>query len=180
MIIQNFKRNDRGRRFIRVNGQIRVREVRLIGPDGDQLGIVPTAEALKQARQEGFDLVEVAAQATPPVCRIMDYSRYKYEQSKREKEAKKKQKVIHIKELRCKPNIEEHDYQVKLHHAERFLGKGDKVKVSLMFRGRQRSHPELGTRIIDRFIQDLEPVAVVEKGPLMEGRFINLILTPKS
>lgn len=110
----------------------------------------------------------------------MDYSRFKYEQSKREKEAKKKQKITHLKEVRCKPNIEEHDYQVKLHSAERFLGKGDKVKITLMFRGRQRSHPELGKRIVDRFVQDLASVASVEKGPLMEGRFINLFLMPKS
>lgn len=122
----------------------------------------------------------MAPDADPPVCRIMDFSKFKYEQSKREKEAKKKQKIIHVKEIRCKPNIEEHDYQVKLHHIEKFLEKRDKVKISLMFRGRERAHPELGKRVIDRFVHDLEPIAVVEKGPLLEGRFINLFIAPKS
>ena len=132
------------------------------------------------AREEGLDLVEVAPQANPPVCRIMDYSKFKYEQSKREKEAKKKQKVFHVKEIRCKPKIEEHDYQVKLNHAEKFLEKGDKVKISLMFKGREMAHPELGKKIIDRFVEDLGERCVIEKGPVLEGRFINVFVSPKS
>lgn len=127
----------------------------------------------------GLDLVEVAAGVNPPVCRIMDYSKYKYEQEKKEKLAKKHQKKMRLKEIKLRPKIEEHDYQVKLRNLERFLSRGDKVKVTLMFRGREMAHQELGRRIIDRFMKDSTNISQVEKGPLSEGRFINLVLAPK-
>lgn len=123
--------------------------------------------------------MEVARQATPPVCRIMDFSRYKYEQEKKEKMAKKHQKKVRFKEIKLRPKIEEHDYQVKLKHIERFLGRGDKVKVTLGFRGREMAHQELGRRVLDRCIKDLTNIGEVEKGPLTEGRFINMVLAPK-
>lgn len=126
-----------------------------------------------------MDLVEVAAQATPPVCRIMDYTKYKYDQEKKEKLAKKHQRKTRLKEVKLRPKIEEHDYQVKLKNLERFLARGDKVKVTLMFRGREMSHQELGRRLVDRIIKDSSPFGQVEKGPITEGRFINLILAPK-
>ncbi len=124
-------------------------------------------------------MVEVAPTAKPPVCRIMDYSRYKYEQEKKEKQAKKHQKKTRLKEMKLRPKIEEHDYQVKLKAVERFLVRGDKVKVSLMFRGREMAHQELGRCVVDRFIKDLGTVSQVEKGPITEGRFVNLVLAPK-
>lgn len=165
---------------IRVNELIRSREVRLIGSNGEQIGVVPTQEAQRRAYEEGLDLVEVAPQVMPPVCRIMDYSKYKYEQEKRAKEAKKHQKVIHIKEMKYKPNIEEHDYQVKLHHLKRFLTKGDRAKVTMTFRGREITHMELGRRVIDRLIGDLAEIGEIEKGPIQEGRNIIIYFTPKS
>ncbi|MBU1061467.1 MAG: translation initiation factor IF-3, partial [Candidatus Omnitrophica bacterium] len=121
-------------REIRVNHRIRVKEVRLIGSDGEQMGIVPTRDAIDKAQELGFDLVEVASQTSPPVCRIMDYSKYKYDQEKKAREARKHQKVVHLKEIKIKPNIEEHDYQVKLHHLKRFLSRGDKAKLTMTFR----------------------------------------------
>ena len=124
-------------------------------------------------------MVEVAPGAKPSVCRIMDYSRYKYDQEKKEKLAKKHQKKVHLKEIKLRPKIEEHDYQVKLKHTERFLTRGDKVKVTLMFRGREMEHQELGRRLIDRLIKDLANISQIEKGPITEGRFINLILASK-
>ena len=126
-----------------------------------------------------MDLVEVAPQAKPPVCRIMDFSKYKYEQEKKEKTAKKQQKKVHLKEVKFRPKIEEHDYQVKLKALSRFLARGDKVKVTLTFRGREMAHQELGRRILDRFIKDSADIAQVERGPVTEGRFTNLIFAPK-
>jgi len=126
-----------------------------------------------------LDLVEVAGQTTPPVCRIMDYSRYKYEQEKKQKLAKKHQHKVHLKEIKLRPKIEEHDYQVKLKSLERFLSRGDKVKVTLTFRGREMSHQELGRRIVDRFVKDSSHLSQGEKGPVSEGRFINLFLAAK-
>ncbi len=126
-----------------------------------------------------MDLVEVAPQALPPVCRIMDYSKYKYEQEKKEKLAKKHQKKMRLKEMKLRPKIEEHDYQVKIKHVERFLTRGDKVKVTLTFRGREMAHQELGRRVIDRFIKDLANIGQVEIGPITVGRFINIVLAPR-
>ncbi len=158
---------------------IRSKEVRLIGPNGEQIGVVPVQEAQRKAYEEGLDLVEVAPQVMPPVCRIMDYNKYKYEQEKRAKEAKKHQKIIHIKEIKFKPNIEEHDYQVKLHHLKRFFTKGDRAKVTMIFRGREITHMELGRRVIDRLISDLAEIGEVEKGPILEGKNLIVFFTPK-
>jgi translation initiation factor IF-3 len=151
----------------------------VIGADGEQLGVMAPEEGLKLAQQAGLDLVEVAPMAKPPVCRIMDFSKYKYEQEKKEKEAKKKQHAIHIKEIRLKPKIGDHDYQVKLGFVKKFLERGDKVKVTLIFRGREMAHMELGTRVLDRLKTDIADVAQIEKPPLREGRAIIMIVGPK-
>ncbi len=167
------------KKFVRVNDKIRVPEVRVIGPNGEQLGVVTLKAGLDLAEKHELDLVEVAPQVKPPVCRIMDFSKYKYEQEKREREAKKHQKQFHVKEVRVKPNIEEHDYMIKLKHAVEFLKHGNKVKVSLMFRGREMAHREIGRRVIDRFAADTQEVGAVEHGPLFEGRMITLVIAPK-
>ena len=136
-------------------------------------------DALKRAEEAGFDLVEVAPTAVPPVCRIIDYSRYKYEQEKREKEARKKQKVVHIKELRLGPKIGEHDYQFKLRHLEDFLKRGDKVKVTMMFRGREMAHMDLGRKILDRLASDISSIGEIEEAPRLEGRIIAMVVRAK-
>ena len=136
-------------------------------------------EALKRAEEAGFDLVEVAPTAVPPVCRIIDYSRYKYEQEKREKEARKKQKVVHIKELRLGPKIGEHDYQFKLRNLEDFLKRGDKVKVTMMFRGREMAHIDLGRKVLDRLASDISAVGEIEESPRLEGRFYSMVIRAK-
>lgn len=151
----------------------------MIGENGEQLGISTVEEGVRQAELSGLDLVEVAPQAKPPVCRIMDYSKYKYEQEKKEKLAKKHQKKIRIKEIKLRPKIEEHDYQVKLRSLERFLTRGDKVKVTLRFRGREMRHQELGRRVLERVIKDSSQIGQVEKPPVTEGRFVNMVLGPK-
>lgn len=143
------------------------------------MGITSAEEGLRQAQEKGLDLVEVAEQAKPPVCRIMDYSRYKYEQEKKEKLAKKHQKRTHLKEIKLRPKIEEHDYQVKLKQLQRFLTRGDKVKVTLTFRGREMRHRDLGRRVLDKFIKDSSHMSQVEKEPAAEGRFVNAVLAPK-
>jgi len=165
---------------LRINQRIRVKEVRLIGPDGEQMGVVNTQDALKKAEESGLDLVEVAGQTAPPVCRIMDYSKYKYEQEKKEKEARKHQKIVHVKEIKVKPNIEEHDYQVKLFHLKRFLTRGDKVKLTMMFRGREMSHMDIGRKVLDRIVSDLKEIGEIEKGPILEGRNIIINFMPRS
>ena len=134
---------------------------------------------MKRAEEAGLDLVEVAATAVPPVCRIMDYSKYKYEQEKREKEARKKQKIIHLKEVRLGPKIGEHDYQFKLRNLEDFLKRGDKVKVTMMFRGREMAHVDLGRKILDRLSSDISSVGEIEEAPRQEGRFINMVIRAK-
>ena len=154
--------------------------MRLIGKEGEQLGIVPIQRALELSDQAELDLVEVAPQAEPPVCRIMDFSKFKYDQEKKERQAKKHQKQGHLKEIRVKPNISEHDYQIKLKHVIGFLAKKDKIKISLMFRGRQFEHMELGRKIIDRFIADTQNEGVLEKEPILEGRIISMILASKT
>lgn len=165
---------------LRVNQRIRIKEVRLIGPSGEQMGIVSTRDALQKAQEVGLDLVEVASQAVPPVCRIMDYSKYKYEQEKKAKEARKHQRVMHLKEIKFKPNIEEHDYQVKLHHLKKFLTRGDKAKVTMIFRGREMSHIDIGKRVLDRVIVDLVEAGELEAPPKKEGRSITLNFMPRS
>ncbi len=156
-----------------------MKEVRLIGPNSEQMGVVSTQDALQKAEEFGFDLVEVAGQSSPPVCRIMDYSKYKYEQEKKEKEARKHQHVMHLKEIKIKPNIEEHDYQVKLYHMKRFLARGDKAKLTMVFRGREMSHVDIGKKVMSRVVSDLKEVGEVEKGPMMEGRAIMIYFMPR-
>lgn len=151
----------------------------VIGANGEQLGTMAPEQGLKLAQEAGLDLVEVAPQAKPPVCRIMDFSKYKYEQEKKAKEAKKKQHAIHIKEIRLKPKIGDHDYQVKLGFIKKFLERGDKVKVTLLFRGREMAHPELGRKVLERLSGDIAQVGEIEKPPLQEGRAIVMVVAPK-
>ncbi|MBN1913226.1 MAG: translation initiation factor IF-3 [Candidatus Omnitrophica bacterium] len=167
------------KKFIRINDKIRASQVRLIGPEGNQLGIVPLNKAQEIANQHDLDLVEVAAQVVPPVCRIIDFSKFKYDQEKKEREAKKHQKQVHLKEIRLKPNIDEHDYQVKLRQAVTFLKKRDKVRVNLFFRGRQMEHLDLGRKILDKFIIDTQSDGHIEKEPALEGRIMSFVINPK-
>jgi translation initiation factor IF-3 len=167
------------KRFIRINERIRVPEVRLVGHEGNQLGIVSIDKARELAAQVALDLVEVAPTANPPVCRIMDFSKFKYDQEKKEREAKKHQRGGKIKEIRLHPNIDENDYQVKVRQTIGFLKKKDRVKIDLFFRGRQIEHMDLGRKILDRFIEDTQLDALVEKAPSMEGRILGLVLAPK-
>ena len=164
--------------FIRINDRIRAREIRVIDENGEQLGILPPFEALKIARERGLDLVEVSPNAVPPVCRIQDYGRYLYEKEKSERAARKKQKVIVIKEVKFSVTVDEHDYQTKKNQAVRFLNEGDKVKASLRFRGRQMAHRELGYNIINRLIQDIGDAGTVEFMPRMEGTILHAIIAP--
>ena len=164
---------------MRVNEKIRTDKVRLIGPQGEQFGVVEIQEALKQAQENGLDLVEVSPQSAPPVCRIMNYSKFKYDQEKKEKAARKRQRVIHVKEIRLKPKIGEHDYQVKLHHTQRYLRRGDRIKVTLVFRGREVAHQDLGRSILDRFAKDISDIGEIEKGPISEGKNLVLVVRAK-
>ena len=148
--------------------------------DGEQLGIVPLDEARARAEEEGLDLVEVAPEARPPVCRLMDFGKYKYEQARRAREAKKKQHTMQVKEVKFRPGIEEHDYEFKARHVRRFLQEGDKVKVTMMFRGRQLAHPELGIEVLERLAEDVREVGRIEGRPTQEGRFMVMILAPIS
>ena len=170
------RRDDR----VRVNERIRVREVRVIDDTGQQLGIMPPPQALAIARQKGLDLVEISPTAVPPVCRIMDYGKYQYQEQKRAREAKKHQRIIEVKEIKFRPKVDEHDYQFKKKHIERFLADGDKVKATIFFRGREMAHPEIGRRILERLIADLGEVAMVESAPRQEGNQMHAILTGKS
>ncbi|MBM4416875.1 MAG: translation initiation factor IF-3 [Chloroflexi bacterium] len=165
-------------RELRTNDKIRVRDVRLIGNDGEQLGIVATIDAIRMAQERGLDLVEVAPNAVPPVCRLMDYGRFKYEQTKREREARKNQKVIELKEVRLTPRTDEHDITAKVKMIGRFLEEGDKVKVTIRFRGRELAHPQLGREVLDQVAEHLRATSVVERPPLMEGRAMFMILSP--
>ncbi len=153
--------------------------MRVVDHDGSQLGVMPLREALNKAMEKNLDLVNVAPNAKPPVCKIMDFGKYKYEQSKREKESRKNQKLVIVKEVKVRPNIEDHDFQTKLRNAKRFLESGDKVKATVMFRGREITHPELGQKLLVRMAKDLEELANVEREPKVEGRNMVMILTPK-
>ena len=164
---------------MRINEEIRAREVRVISADGEQLGIMSGRDAYKLAQEAHMDLVEIAPTAKPPVCRIMDYGKFRYEQQKREKEARKKQKTFDIKEVKLRPGIEEHDFNVKYKNAVRFLEDGDKVKVTIMFRGRELSHPELGEVLLNRMAAELKETAVVERVPKLEGKNMIMIVAPK-
>ena len=162
-----------------VNGQIREREVRLIDENGEQLGIVPTREALAKAEEAGLDLVCVSPKAVPPVCKIIDYGKYRYEQARKEKEAKKKQKIVEIKEIRMSPNIDTNDLNTKIGAARKFLQKGNKVKVSIRFRGREMAHTAESRPMMEDFAAQLSDIAVVDKAPKMEGRFMTMFLSEK-
>lgn len=162
-----------------INEQIRDKEVRLIGENGEQLGIMPVRDALKMAEDAGLDLVKIAPTAKPPVCKIVDYGKYKYEQIRKEKEAKKKQRIVEIKEIRLSPNIDTNDLNTKVNAARKFLTKGDRVKVTLRFRGREMAHMNSSKHVLDDFAESLSDVAVVEKAPKVEGRSMTMFLTEK-
>jgi translation initiation factor IF-3 len=166
-------------RGIRINDRIRVKEVRVVGPDGVQLGILPIQDALDRAQALSLDLVEVAPLAKPPVCRIMDYGKYRYEESKKAKEAKKKQVVIQLKEIKMRPKTDEHDFNFKARHVDRFLRAGHKAKVTIMFRGREVVHTQLGKRLLDRLAETVKDVALIEQSPRLEGRNMTMILAPR-
>lgn len=163
----------------RINERIDSREVRLIGPEGEQLGVIPTSEAIDKAESYGLDLVEMASTADPPVCKILDYGKFKYVDQKRKAEARKKQKTIDVKEIKMRPGIEAHDYDVKMRSMRRFLDEGDKVKVTLRFRGRELAHQELGLKVLDRVKDELEELAKVEQMPKMEGRQMVMVIAPR-
>ena len=162
-----------------VNEEIRDKELRLIDADGSQLGIMSAAAALDIAAQRGLDLVKIAPQAVPPVCRIMDYGKFRFEQIKKEKEARKNQRIVDIKEVRLSPGIDTHDFNVKLNHALRFLSDGDKVKVAVRFRGREMAHTSLGQILLERFAQACDSVGTLEKAPKLEGRQMLMFLAPR-
>jgi translation initiation factor IF-3 len=164
---------------VRVNERIRVREIRVIDETGQQLGIMPPPQALAIARQKGLDLVEISPTAVPPVCRIMDYGRYQYQEQKRAREAKKHQRIIEVKEIKFRPKVDEHDYQFKKKHIERFLADGDKVKATIFFRGREMAHPEIGRRILERLIGELGEAVLVESAPRQEGNQMHTILAQR-
>jgi translation initiation factor IF-3 len=163
-----------------INEEIRVKEVRLIGATGEQLGIVGIREALQIANDASLDLVNVAPTAKPPVCRVMDYGKFRYELQKKEKEARKNQKIVDTKEIRFSATIDEHDFQTKLRNAIKFLNDGDKVKASVRFRGREIAHAEIGKKVLDRFAVETAEVSSIERAPKLEGRSMIMILTPKS
>ncbi len=169
-----------GIKEMQINEEITDKEVRLIGNDGEQMGIVSAAQAQKLAAEKNLDLVKIAPQAKPPVCKIMDYGKYRFEQSKREKEAKKNQRVIEIKEIRLSPNIDTHDFDTKVGHARKFLSAGNKTKVSIRFRGREMTHTDLGLTIMAQFAEKCADIASVEKPAKLEGRQMLMFLAPKS
>ena len=162
-----------------INEQIRDREIRLIGEDGEQLGIMSAREAMKISQEAELDLVKIAPAAKPPVCKIIDYGKYKYEQARKEKEAKKKQKTVEVKEVRLSPNIDTNDLNTKINNAKKFISKGNKVKVTLRFRGREMAHVQQSKHILDDFAETLADVAVVEKPAKMEGRAMSMVLAEK-
>ncbi len=162
-----------------INEQIRDREVRVIDEEGNQLGLMSARDAQKIAREKNLDLVKIAPKAKPPVCKIIDYGKFRYEQAKKDKEAKKKQTIVSLKEVRLSPNIEQHDINTKQKNARKFLGKGDKLKVSVRFRGREMAHTSIGRTILLQFAEDLEDIADIEKRPKMEGRSMVMFMTPK-
>jgi translation initiation factor IF-3 len=162
----------------RVNDQIRISPVRLIQDDGEQIGIVSMDEARERATVRGMDLVEVAAEARPPVVKMMDYGKYRYEEARATREARKKQHIIRVKEVKFRPGIEDHDYKFKVGHARRFLGEGNKVKLTMMFRGRQVTHPEIGLEVLSRVTKDLAEIGQIESHPNMEGRIMSMVVAP--
>jgi translation initiation factor IF-3 len=162
----------------RINDQIRAREVRLVGPEGEQVGIVPLAQALKLAEDTDLDLVEVAPMARPPVCKLMDYGKFKYESAQKARESRRNQALTVIKEMKLRPKIDPHDYETKKGHVVRFLKAGDKVKVTIMFRGREQSRPELGFRLLTRLAEDVSELGYVESAPKQDGRNMIMVMAP--
>ena len=175
---RRFDRRPPERDTTRINERIRVPKVRLIGADGEQVGIVATDDARQMARDADLDLVEVAAGAKPPVARLLDYSKYKYEQEQKLKQAKKHQTQVNIREIKLRPKIADNDYNTKKGHVTRFLKQGDKVKITIMFRGREQAHPERGRDLLNRLHEDLDGLAVIESKPLQEGRNMSMLLGP--
>jgi translation initiation factor IF-3 len=176
--VSRFDRRPPERDQTRINERIRVPEVRLINEKGEQVGVVPTDEARTYAQERDLDLVEVAPGSKPPVCRVLDYSKYKYEQEQKAKAARKHQQQVNVREIKLRPKIAQHDYETKRGHVERFLRHGDKVKVTIMFRGRETTHPERGRALLDRVHEDLGELSVVESEPLQEGRNMSMLLAP--
>ena len=175
---RRFDRRPPERDTTRINERIRVSEVRLIDEEGKQVGIVPTEQAMERAAEKDLDLVEVAADARPPVARLLDYSKYRYEQEQKAKQARKHQQQINVREIKLRPKIAVHDYETKKGHVERFLRQHDKVKVTIMFRGREQAHPERGRQLLRRLFEDIEDLAVIESEPLQEGRNMSMMLAP--
>ncbi len=161
-----------------MNRQIRISPIRVIDVEGEQVGIIPVEQALAMAEEQGLDLVEVAPLARPPVCRIMDYGKFKYEEQRKAREARKKQQHVQLKEVKMRPGIEDHDFDFKTRHARRFLEEGNKVKLTMMFRGRQMAHPEIGRQVLNKVSELLADIAKVEAGPMMEARAMTMVLTP--
>ena len=175
---RRFDRRPPERDTTRINERIRVPKVRLIGAEGEQLGIVETSEALRQAQDADLDLVEVAPNSKPPVTRLLDYSKYKYEQEQKQKAARKHQQQVNVREIKLRPKIANHDYETKKGHVERFLRQQNKVKITIMFRGREQAHPERGRALLERLFEDLDGLAVIESQPLQEGRNMSMMLGP--
>ena len=177
-IPRRFDRRPPERDQTRINERIGVPQVRLVGDDGNQIGVVSRDEALAYARERDLDLVEVAAEARPPVCRVLDYSKYKYEQEQKAKAAKRHQKQVNVREIKLRPKIATHDYETKKNHVVRFLNGDDRVKVTIMFRGREQSHPERGVALLMRLAEDVGELAVVEQRPIQDGRNMTMLLAP--
>ena len=175
---RRFDRRPPERDSTRINERIRVPKVRLIGADGEQLGIVETSEAMKRAQEADLDLVEVAPNSKPPVTRLLDYSKYKYEQEQKQKAARKHQQQVNVREIKLRPKIADHDYETKKGHVERFLRHRNKVKITIMFRGREQAHPERGRDLLQRLFEDLDGLATIESEPLQEGRNMSMMLAP--
>jgi translation initiation factor IF-3 len=177
-IPRRFDRTPPERDSTRINERIRVPQVRLISETGEQVGVIPTEQALKYAQDRDLDLVEVAADARPPVCRVLDYSKYKYEQDQKAKQARKHQQQVTIREMKLRPKIAQHDYETKRGHVRRFLDHGDKVKVTIMFRGRETTHPERGEQLLMRLAEDCEDLGTIEQRPNLDGRNMTMVLNP--
>jgi translation initiation factor IF-3 len=176
--VSRFDRRPPERDSTRINERIRVPEVRLINENGEQVGVVATPEALSYAQERDLDLVEVAPQSKPPVCRVLDYGKYKYEQEQKAKAARKHQTQVNVREIKFRPKIAQHDYETKTGHVERFLKQNDKVKITIMFRGREQSHPERGRALLDRVAADVAELGTVESAPEQEGRNMHMLLAP--
>ena len=175
---RRFDRRPPDRDDTRINERIRVREVRLIGEDGEQVGVLEIAKALAYARERDLDLVEVAAEARPPVCRVLDYSKYKYEQEQKAKAARKHQKQVNVREIKLRPKIADNDYETKKNHVVRFLSGDDRVKVTIMFRGREQTHPERGVALLMRLAEDVSELGVIDQRPIQDGRNMTMLLSP--